>query len=248
MVAYEIRGSIAVETSHRTQWVVVADSIRRRPKSPASYVTTQPGMLCGQPCFRGLRVSLTRLDSLIYHYPRSATDAILSDYRFIESSDLKLLRKLLHDVRGELPSPPRPRYAREYSQTPPAVHAHPELSGFLLDLCVPPAATAILCSRGVFAVHAAEAGLASSLDDEILQYARNNRLALVSYASDMEAALKPGEDAPVVLLNGHYFASDDTAEILHRFLGYFATARSEGAVTSVKRRSVEVWRPVPAEG
>lgn len=204
-------------------------------------------MLCGQPCFRGLRVSLQRLYSILYRYPRGATDAILSDYRFIESSDLKLLRKLLRDEHGELPSQPRPRYAREYSQTPPSVHAHPELSGFLLDLCVPPAATGILCSRGVFAVHAAEAGLGSYLDDEILRYAKDNRLAFVSYASDMEAALQPGEDTSVVLLSGNYFASDETAEIIERFLGYIATARNERAVTSVKRRSVEVWRPVPAD-
>jgi len=243
MVAYEIRGSIAGAASHRTQCVVVASSILWRRKSPASYFTTQPGMLCGQPCFRGLRVGLSRLFSIMSHYPRRATDAILADYPFLDRSDLKLLRKYCRSE--EWPSTPRPAYAREYSQTPPTACAHPDIAGFLLDVCVPPAAAALLCSGGFFSVHATEAGLASCLDDEILKYARDNRLACVSYASDMEAAIRPDEESSVVLLNGNYFASDETAAIVQRFLGYIATARNERAVTSIGRRSVEVWRPIP---
>lgn len=91
---------------------------------------------------------------------------------------------------------------------------------FLIDMPLSPALAAWLVRRGHDAVHAADAGLSSSLDQEILSRARDEQWVVITADLDYPRLLAlAGNRAPgLILFRGGNFSEPDTLAYLERVL------------------------------
>jgi uncharacterized protein (DUF433 family) len=69
--------------------------------NPFDRITVEPGKCGGQPCIRGMRITVRRTLELLATYPDQST--LLSEYPFLEPEDLQ--QALLYSTNPTEPSP-----------------------------------------------------------------------------------------------------------------------------------------------
>lgn len=122
------------------------------------------------------------------------------------------------------------------------------MKGLLLDQGLPRSTASLLSQSGHTVVHAAEVGLATASDSEILDYARKHDLIVVTLDADFHMLLAAaGAASPsVIRLRQQRLNAKAAAEVIVAVLNRSQDALEAGAVVSATRTLVRVKRlPLP---
>jgi len=118
------------------------------------------------------------------------------------------------------------------------------MNGTLFDQGLPRSSAVILRASGMHAVHVGELGMAMASDLQILDYARQHGLVVVTLDADFHAKLASTNAASpsVVRIRQQGLRAKETAEIVIAVLTSFRDAIEAGAVASVSGGLVRLKR------
>ncbi len=122
------------------------------------------------------------------------------------------------------------------------------MKGLLLDLGLPLFTASLLTQSGHTVLHTAEIGLATAADSEILAYAGDHDLIVVTLYADFHMLLATaGAASPsVIRLRQQRLKAHAAAELIAAILDLSRDALETGAVVSATRSLVRVKRlPLP---
>ena len=122
------------------------------------------------------------------------------------------------------------------------------MKGLLLDQGLPRSTTSLLVEAGYSAVHAAEIGLSRASDFEILAYARQQDLIVVTLDADfhMLLAVQGATSPSVIRLRQQRLNSEQAAIAIEVVLDRGREALERGAVVSATKTLIRFKRlPLP---
>jgi len=115
---------------------------------------------------------------------------------------------------------------------------------FLLDQGVPWTAVEILSRHGIKAQHVSELGMSTSLDIEILEYARMNSLTVITLDADFHTLLAVNcEHTPsVIRIRQEGLGAEAFAKLLVGLLPTISEPLTRGAAVTVTETHVRIRR------
>ncbi len=122
------------------------------------------------------------------------------------------------------------------------------MKSLLLDQGLPRSTVSFLAEFGFTALHAAEIGLSRAPDSEILEYARQRELIVVTLDADfhMLLAISGATSPSVIRLRRQRLNAKEAAAVIRAVLECSQQSLEEGAVVSVSSTLIRVKRlPLP---
>jgi predicted nuclease of predicted toxin-antitoxin system len=118
------------------------------------------------------------------------------------------------------------------------------MTKLLLDQGLPRSTAAILTSRGWDVVHAAEVGLSTSKDHEIIRYAFKHGRVVVTLDADFHTLLMVNKlsSPSVVRIRLEGLKGDELADIIEKLWPDISDDLAHGAMVTVGRSAIRIHR------
>lgn len=208
---------------------------------PLDRITRDPKIMNGQPCVRGMRLTVRRVLEALVTYP--VREQFFAEYPELEEEDLRQVMALVAENSEEkvgkymLPCQPRQPQA-------PDRRAEHALMWFLLDQGLPRSTVAALAELGESVEHAADLGMAAFTDEAIFHAAREQNAVLVTFDADFYLYVAATRSAPSVIHIRNWKCQDVMGNEVARDLKYVIDRHKEAlerGVTVSLNRSRGTW-------
>src|SRR5579884_2320359 len=206
-------------------WAAYSDDAAVR-----SYITWNPAQMNGQPCVRGMRLTVRRVVESVALY--SSRDELFRNYPELEPEDVQ---QALHSRRRTSKTAPKKRTRRRSVPVPLKL---------MLDQGVPRDAAGRLRAIGYDCIHVGEAGLSAASDEEILRLAMEKAAVVVTLDADFHAILAvSGAPGPsVIRIRVQGLRGWETAECVGLVCTRFESELIAGSLVTVKKRKTTCHR------